>query len=201
MICRKAEDNQYILKERIKMPEQVKVSEIMSENVYIIDIDENIQTAAHMMREKNVSGLIVIENGNAVAVLALDDIVKKVVAENISPMDVKVRDIMSSSMITAQVDERLTDVAMKMGTNDVSRIPVLDSKGNLKGIITKTDILKTMPAIVNYLYEKEAENEITPTADRSISDGICEDCGNHSDELRNVDNKWICQECEELKNI
>ncbi|MBW6462397.1 MAG: CBS domain-containing protein [DPANN group archaeon] len=183
------------------MPEQVKVSEIMSKNVFVIDIDENIQTVAHMMREKNVSGLIVIENDNAVAVLTLDDIVKKVVAENLSPIDVKVRDIMSSSMITAQVDELLTDVAMKMGANNVSRIPILDREGNLKGIITKTDMLKTIPAIVNYLYEKESEREIIPVTERILSDGICEDCGNYSDELRNFENRWICQECEELKNI
>jgi len=183
------------------MPEHVKVSEVMSDKVFVVDINETVQMAAIIMREKDISGLIVIEDENAVAVIAIDDIIKKVVAENISPRDIKVRDIMSSSIITAQDDESLTDAAMRMAANDISRIPVLDSEGNLCGIVTKTDMLKTMPALVNYLYEKETEKEITPAPERATIDGICEECGNHSDELKKVDEKWICRECEELKNV
>ncbi len=201
MICRKAGDDQYILKELINMPEQVKVSEIMSENVFVIDIDENVQTAAHMMREKNVSGLVVVEHDNAIAVIVIDDIVNKVVAENLSPRDVKVRDIMSSKMITAQVNELLTDVAMKMGANDISRIPILDSKGNLKGIVTKTDMLKVMPNLVNILYEMEKKNEIPRAIEKMLISGFCEECGNQSDELRNINERWICEECQEDRNF
>ncbi len=183
------------------MPEHVKISEVMSKKVIVVDIDETVQKTAIIMREKDISGLVVIEDGNAVAVVTLDDIVKKVAAENISPRDAKVRDIMSSSIITAQDDESLTEVAMKMAANDISRMPVLDSEGNLCGVVTKTDMLKTMPALVNYLYEKETEKEIAPAPERVTVDGICEDCGNHSDELNKVDEKWICQECEELRNV
>ncbi len=182
------------------MPEHVKVSEVMSEKVIVVDIDETVQMAAIVMREKDISGLVVIEDENVVAVITLHDIVKKIVAENLSSRDVRVRDIMSSSIITAQADESLTDVAMRMAANDISRIPVLDKERDLCGVVTKTDMLKTMPALVNYLYEKESEKEITPTAERVTSDGICEDCGNHSDELNKVDEKWICHECEELRN-
>jgi len=182
------------------MPEHVKVSEVMSKKVIVVDIDEPVQIAAIVMREKDISGLVVLEDENVVAVITLRDIVKKVVAENLSSRDVKVRDIMSSSIVTAQDDESLTDVAMRMAANDISRIPVLDKEKDLCGIITKTDMIKTMPAIVNYLYEKESEKEITPTPERVTVDGICEDCGNHSDELNKVDEKWICRECEELKN-
>lgn len=183
------------------MPEHVKISEIISEKPLVIDIDDSVRKAALLMRENNISGLVVVEDKNAVAMITLKDIAKKVVAENLSPEYIKVRDIMSSRIITAGKEEIITEVAKIMAANSISRIPVLDEKGNLAGIITKTDILKIMPGLVNILYERENAEEIIPKPDRIMIEGVCEDCGNHSDELRKVDEKWICQECEELKNV
>ena len=182
------------------MPEQLKISEIMSADPVVVDVEDSVQDAAILMRKNNISGLVVVEKKSAIAIVTMKDIAKKVVAENLNARDVRVKDVMSSDMITAIDDEDATGVAMKMAANTISRIPVLDSEGNLVGIVTKTDILRTMPGLVNTLYEKENAQEIIPKPDRIMIDGSCEECGNHSDELRKVNEKWICQECEELKN-
>ncbi len=182
------------------MPEQLKISEIMSADPVVVDVEDSVQDAAILMRKNNISGLVVVEKKSAIAIVTMKDIAKKVVAENLSARDVKIKEVMSSDMITATDDEDATGVAMKMAANSISRVPILDSEGNIAGVVTKTDILRTMPGLVNTLYEKENAQEIIPESDRVVSDGICEECGNHSDELTKVDEKWICQVCEELKN-
>ncbi|MEA3229785.1 MAG: CBS domain-containing protein [archaeon] len=183
------------------MPKKVKILEIMSNKPVVINADDTVQDAAILMRKNDISGLVVVNENDAVAVVTFKDIGKKVIAENLSPRDVKVKDVMSSKMITAQDDETMSEVAMKMVANGVSRMPVLDKDNNVAGVVTKTDILKIMPSIINIFYEKEKEKEITPVPDRMTTDGICEECGNHSDELKLVEDRWLCEECEESQEL
>ncbi|RLG13953.1 MAG: hypothetical protein DRN66_03225 [Candidatus Nanohalarchaeota archaeon] len=182
------------------MPERIKVSEIMSDKPIAINTYETVQKAALIMRKNNISGLIVARGKFAVAMVTLKDIAIKVVTEALSSRNVKVKDVMSSRIITAQKDETLTEVAKRMISNDISRIPVLDKNDNILGIVTKTDLLRVMPALINLFYEKEKEETI-PVPERLVTEGICEECRNYSDELREVNGRWLCEECAEIKTL
>ncbi len=182
------------------MPDRIKISEIMSDKPIVVDTYETVQRAALLMRESNISGLIVTRGGYAVAMVTLKDIAIKIAAENLSSGSVKVKDVMSSRIITAQGNDVLTKVATKMIANDISRIPVLDEDNNVLGIVTKTDLLKVMPALIDIFYEKEKE-ETTPVPESLVTEGVCEECENHSDELKNVDGRWLCEECAEIKTL
>ncbi len=184
----------------IDTPHRVKVREVMTEQPIVIDIDKTVQEAAILMRRNNISGLVVVNGKAAVAFVTLKDIAKKVVAEDLSSKEVHVRDVMSQDMITCDVDDTLADISTKMVANNVSRIPVLDSDRNLIGIVTKTDMLEEMPGIINVFYEKDSAIGPSEKCEVQSLDGICEECGNHSDELKQYDSKWLCQECLELKN-
>lgn len=54
-----------------------------------------------------------------------------------------VRDIMSESVVTASVDERIVSAARKMSDNHVSCVVVVDN-GKLAGILTQKDILRVV---------------------------------------------------------
>ena len=181
------------------MPERIKVSEIMSEHPMVVDVEESIQKAAIIMRENNISGLIVVKKKYAVAMVTIKDLAIKILAENRLPQNTIIKDVMSSTIITASLNENLSDVGMKMVKNDISRMPVLDEQNNIAGIVTKTDLLRVMPSMINLFYERENEKEIIPVAQRTITEGICRECGNHSDELKDVDGYWLCEECGEIK--
>jgi len=56
----------------------------------------------------------------------------------------KVKDVMSKKVISIHVDEPLLKAESIMKINDISRLPVVDSKGNLIGIISKGDIFKAL---------------------------------------------------------
>jgi len=56
----------------------------------------------------------------------------------------KVEDIMTEKVRTVSEDTPVSEVANIMIRNNVNRVPVLNSKGDLAGIITRADIVKSM---------------------------------------------------------
>jgi len=56
----------------------------------------------------------------------------------------KVEDVMTSKIKIVKEDTLVNVVANIMVRNNVNRVPVLDNDGNLVGIITRADIVKSM---------------------------------------------------------
>ena len=56
----------------------------------------------------------------------------------------KVEDVMTSKVKIVKEDTPVNVVANIMVRNNVNRVPVLDNDGNLVGIITRADIVKSM---------------------------------------------------------
>ena len=56
----------------------------------------------------------------------------------------KVEDIMTSKVWTVNEDTPVSEVANIMIRKNVNRVPVLDDDGNLVGIITRSDVVKSM---------------------------------------------------------
>ena len=183
------------------LPEKTKISEIMSHPVIVIESTETIQNAAIMMRKKNIEGLIVIHKKEVEGLITNRDIVNKVVAENIKPQTMTVNDIMAPKIITAYPDETITDISKKMYANNVSRIPIIDKNENLVGIITKTDITKVCPAMVEVLYEKAIIEDAPFVRERKMMEGRCEECGNLYTDLVDVQGLWLCRSCSEDKTV
>jgi predicted transcriptional regulator len=69
------------------------------------------------------------------------DIVVEVIADNIGLDEVTVRDTMSDQLITASEDDDLLATLMQMRENGVRRLPVVDGKGHLVGILTADDVI------------------------------------------------------------
>jgi CBS domain-containing protein len=57
------------------------------------------------------------------------------------------KDVMKYDPITISQDSDLADAAQIMAMNRISGLPVVDSDGNLVGIITKTDIVNAIADI------------------------------------------------------
>ena len=66
----------------------------------------------------------------------------EVIAKNGLPDMVKVSDIIKPKLITGKDTDQLWDSLHSMRTYGVRRMPIVDKKGNLVGIITTDDILE-----------------------------------------------------------
>jgi len=153
------------------------------------------QAAAKLMRKEDVGSLVIIEDGSANGILTEKDLVKKVVAEGLSPSKVKVRDIMSTPLITIAPTESVAGAAKMMAEMKLRRLPVV-SKGKLIGILTENDVLKLSPSLIELTREWSrlgaggAANSSSPK-----TSGYCENCGTYSSELMAHNSEMLCADC------
>ena len=87
------------------------------------------------------------------------------------------------------------DIAKKMIKNGIKRMPVVDDKNNLVGIVSDKEILLISPELIEILSEKIKMRVESVAKPEEVISGICEECGEYSDELTNIDGRWICPEC------
>lgn len=73
------------LKPSIKKTNNLKISEIMTEDIITTDASDKIEDAANMMLRADVSGLLVLENEEPVGVITKTDICRLVAAEILVP--------------------------------------------------------------------------------------------------------------------
>lgn len=175
------------------MKEEVPVSEVMTDGVIAIEKDKTVVEASNLLKEEGIRGLVVVNDGEAVGVIVCRDIVYQVVSSGDDPSETLVEDVMSTDLIVAEENEVLDDIAMAMVKNNISRVPVV-SNDMLVGILTQSDIIRAWPGFAEIIgEERELDAEAAPR-ERSAT-GICEECGNYSEDLREDAGSLVCAEC------
>ena len=120
----------------------MKVGEIMTKDVLMIDKNKKVSDLLDEITEKNV-GSFLIELGNDYGIVTRKDIVNKVIAYGEDMDKVKVEDIMSGPVLTISPDLSIVETARLMAKTGVRRFPVMEN-GKLVGIVSNSDILRTM---------------------------------------------------------
>ncbi len=114
----------------------MKVSELMTSDVEIVQPDDTLHTAAKMMADLDTGALPVGENDKLVGMITDRDITIRAVAEGRDPDQTKVRDAMSEHIRFCFEDEDTQEVSRKMSEWAVRRLPVLNRDKRLVGIVS-----------------------------------------------------------------
>ncbi|MCX7710266.1 MAG: CBS domain-containing protein [Clostridia bacterium] len=144
----------------------MKAREIMSPEVITIGRETTIEEIAHILSEKNISGVPVVDEGKKVIGMVTQ---KDLLYKDVEPrfpavveilgglvflkgvrhyneelkklVATKAEDIMTKNVVTVNGDIQVERVAELMIEKDINRIPVVD-QGTLVGIISRADIVK-----------------------------------------------------------
>ncbi|MBU4202296.1 MAG: CBS domain-containing protein, partial [Candidatus Altiarchaeota archaeon] len=73
----------------------------------------------------------------------LRDILRKVVAQNLNPNEVKAKDIMTGSCFTINSDADLEDASDLFNKRNIRRLPIV-KEGKIVGIITTQEVAKNL---------------------------------------------------------
>jgi CBS domain-containing protein len=104
--------------------------------------DSTTREAAQLMKEEGVGIVPVVEGAKLIGVVTDRDIAIRVVAEG-RHVDAKVRDVMSTKRLaTCRPDEDVDVVMETMANEQVRRIPIVDERGSLVGIVAQADIVR-----------------------------------------------------------
>ena len=118
----------------------MQVNEVMSRTVDLVNPTMKIREAAVFMRDDNVGALPVGENDRLVGMLTDRDITTRAVARGLSPLECKVRDVMSPEIKYIYEDASIEDAARNMGALQVRRLPVVNRDKRLVGIVSLGDL-------------------------------------------------------------
>ena len=121
----------------------MKAREIMTKNPRTVTPETGLQEAARLMKSEDV-GIIPVVDGNGTNLLGVvtdRDIAMRVVAEGRDATSTTVRDVMSTGVKTCREDDSVDDVMKLMGSEQVRRIPIVDERGALVGIVAQADVV------------------------------------------------------------
>jgi len=112
---------------------------VMIENPYFIKPNQTVKEAINYMREKEVSGLLVTEpDSKLVGILTRRDIMFE--SEGGTKL---VKDVMTSDVVTAKLGIGISEAKEILRKNRVEKLPLVDEKGHVRGLITSKDIINT----------------------------------------------------------
>ena len=117
------------------------VANVMTKSVISVDLDTSVKDCSKLMAKKGVSCAVVTQAGSAMGIVTERDLVSKVLAEAVDPTKVRVRDVMSTPLITIPPAAALTEAASMMAGYRVRRLVVVDGR-SMVGIITTGDIAR-----------------------------------------------------------
>jgi CBS domain-containing protein len=174
---------------------RVLVKDIMSSPATTALEEDNVEKVAKLMSAKSIGSVVITDRkGSPVGIITERDIVRRVTAKNLVPRNVKAKEVMSTPLAVVTPYTEVNEAARKMSKLDIRRLGVMD-KGRLVGIISSKDIVALMPELMEIMTEK-ARITATPSPTRgSLLVGYCNNCEQWSDTLRDVDGKFLCEEC------
>ena len=116
-----------------------KVRDIMQKNVITIEKTKKAQDAAIILKDKEISFLVVVNDNKPIGIVSERDIVRKIVAENKESQSTSLETIMSNNFKWVEPNASIESAVQKMLNNNIRRLVVLED-GELAGVITQTDL-------------------------------------------------------------
>jgi CBS domain-containing protein len=122
----------------------MKAQDIMARDPRCVTPRTSIQEAARLMKSEDVGALPVVESDGSrtlVGIVTDRDIAIRAVADGRDIGSVTVRDVMSNSAKTANASDDVDEVMKVMGREQVRRIPIVDDRNQLVGIVSQADFV------------------------------------------------------------
>jgi CBS domain-containing protein len=121
------------------MEVDMRVAEVMTRDVRLIEPNQTIRDAARLMAEMD-AGIVPVREGDRLVGMITDrDIAVRAVAQGRGP-DTAVREVMTDEVKYCYEDDDTNDVARNMADIQVRRLPVLTREKRLAGIISLGDM-------------------------------------------------------------
>jgi len=131
----------------------------MTKTVRTATSSMSVREVAALMREGDMGAVPVVDEGKLIGIVTDRDIVVRVVADG-KGSDTSISEAMTTELFTVKPDDFVFEAIRLMGDKQVRRVPVIDDKGELAGIIAMADVA----------LETEDEREIAETLEE-ISSG------------------------------
>ncbi|MEO7989734.1 MAG: CBS domain-containing protein [Chryseolinea sp.] len=109
----------------------------------IISVEPNttVYAAIELMCEKNIGGLLILENDQLVGIFTERDYARKIILKGKSSKEAKIAEVMTRNPFTVSSDSSIEQCMEMMSDKNIRHLPVVD-QGKLVGMISIGDVVK-----------------------------------------------------------
>ena len=141
--------------------------DVMVEQVIAIDPEASVAEAARLMSEFDISALPVVDAGRLVGIISESDLLRRaeigtavhhpwwieavtpaarLAAEFTKSHGMRVAEVMSKDVVTADEDTPLSDIAALLERNRIKRVPITRD-GELVGIVSRANLVQALASL------------------------------------------------------
>ncbi len=177
------------------------VADAMTTKPITCEPDITLKECAQIMKKHDVGSVLVMKGDTLIGIITEYDFVKKAAAEGLRMDETLVRDVMETRLITITPEKDILEALKIMSKHGIRHLPVMEGE-KLVGYITMRTILKIEPQLLELITERIELRGIRPDSPlleefEEELRGQCEECGNYSSELREIEGKKLCPNCAE----
>jgi len=118
------------------MTDHPKVKDYMTQEVDTVSPEDTVRDVIYLIRKTNHDGFPVVEDGKVTGYVSAAGLLEK-------KLDERVSNVMSKDVLVADTEMDMSDVARVIFRSGKSKLPVVDKKGHLRGIITNSDVIRS----------------------------------------------------------
>jgi CBS domain-containing protein len=123
----------------------MSVRDIMTIKPVCCTPEAKLEAVARLMVEHDCGEIPVCDAGKLIGVVTDRDILVRTIAKGRDPLGVAVRQVMTRKVYTVRASDSVERALSIMERRQVRRLPVVDSRGKLVGIISQADIAEILP--------------------------------------------------------
>ncbi len=163
-------------------PAHLSVAEVMSRDVTAVTADTTVGELVRLLIERGLRAMPVVDHDRKVIGIVTDgDLLQRGVSQlplhlqqllpgeeraaqlaAMAARPERAGEVMTPNPVTIAQNASLTQAAMVMAEHDVKRLPVVDTKGRLVGMISRSDLLQTVANNFASIRETPLSTEISP---------------------------------------
>ena len=152
----------------------VKIRDIMVSAPKTLDEKDTLGNAADMFFRDRIDGAPVLSRNKLVGIINKSDILKILGKNDITVKDIKamgsttIRDVMRKPF-TVREDDTLTQAVKTINKNNAERLAVVNRKGALTGVATRTDVMRGIMKLFFDVMQKEMGDVIETDIDKILN--------------------------------
>ncbi len=169
----------------------MKVRDVMTKHLVSVLPDVHVHEAAQIMASNGISALTVIdERGSLVGILSEGDLLhrrelntetrhswwldlfasdRELAADYVKSHSRRVRDVMTTKVITTSPDDTLGDVARRFEKHHIKRMPVIEN-GRPIGIVTRANLVQALANAKELPLQDDTDTMLKREIDRRIAE-------------------------------
>jgi CBS domain-containing protein len=120
---------------------EVRAGDVMTDNVATVFPDDPVQHVARLMRDCDCGAIPVVNNsGRLIGMVTDRDIAVRLVARGLDIRRALVADCMTDETFACHVSDSLEGCLQQMARHQVRRLPIVNDRDQVIGIISQADI-------------------------------------------------------------